>query len=441
MKKILALIICVLGLVAMNCFSLVANAATSSMPEYAYIKFYDFICDYYYDADKSDSGFKNLGSNLKTYTKAQLKNFSKSDRKLYKQCKKYTKKIQKNKYNDVLYKNRNFLPALLIASLDNNNKGMYGNAVIYLENILRINDDVKVFNSDQKEYIKFFLGITYRANGQYDKAIATISQINKKDYIPRCKSELSFCYWKLGNYNKALQYADDVIRTKKINELYKVTLDIKYSVLMDAKRKAEANKVAYELYSYSYPDKYTAAYRVAESSSDNNTKIKYYQQAKSYAQNSTVIAGINSIIADIDQKIIDNHSKAISGYYVKPNWDELTDNDLRVMNYEVYNSRFDEYHKDIQNCLKYKGNDLKACYANVIRKQEKISQKLWDDYREYQRQVAEAERLQQLQMINANISQQNYLIQQQTYEMTRPRTYNTTVMPVGNMYYMNTTRY
>ena len=114
---------------------------------------------------------------------------------------------------------------------------------------------------------------------------------------------------------------------------------------------------------------------------------------------------------------------------------------MRIMNYETLNSRYDEYHKDIQNCLNYKGNDLKACFANVIRKQEKISQKLWDNYREYCRQVDEAERLRQLQMINANISQQNYLIQQQNYALTRPTTYSTTVMPVGNMYYMTTTRY
>ena len=104
--------------------------------------------------------------------------------------------------------------------------------------------------------------------------------------------------------------------------------------------------------------------------------------------------------------------------------------------------RQNDFYKDARSCSsKYFGNDLKDCLNNLNIKQEKITQKLIIEQQERNRQIAELEKIRQMQMLNYNIIQQNNLIRQQNYELSRPKYYNSTISPVGNTYYINSYSY
>ena len=112
------------------------------------------------------------------------------------------------------------------------------------------------------------------------------------------------------------------------------------------------------------------------------------------------------------------------------------------MSFQIKNQRFETYHNKLKQGLsKYKGNDLKNFLLSLKSDEEKFSQRLFDEYQEMNRQIAEEERLRQLRIMNANMQYSNYLQQQQNYILNRPRYTNTTIRPIGNTYYMNSYSY
>ena len=383
---------------------------------------------------------------LKNYSKTLLKYFPKEDRKLYKKCLKYDKDIKKGYFTNVLRKQNGFLPAVISAYkyYDVNKKSR--DAVIAMEAIKRINNQNNIFDAT---IIDTKLGLAYYMDYDYRNCIKLYLPLLQKDpdniYM---QDVVADAYFKLQDYNNAILHANKVTKNQEWIMTYKDALEIKYMSYFNLKKNNEANKIAYELFSYSYPDKKTASMRIAVTSNDDNTKMKYYNIAKSNTTNDIDISVINGLISIIDDKKTEAKSKSIKGFFIAPNWAEIIKRDSDLMSIKYENQRFEEYHTALNNCFKYTGNDLKACYSALISKQEKISQQLKEDMQEYKRQLAEAERLRQLQMINANMiqanylqSQQNNLIRQQNYELSRPRYYNSTTTQYGNSYYTNTYSY
>ena len=266
-----------------------------------------------------------------------------------------------------------------------------------------------------------------------------LSNINNEDKA-YCYRIIGLANFKLKNYQKAIDYANKAIVLDKTQEKY--ALEILYMSYFELKNFINANKYAFKLYSYSFPDKFSASMRIATTSASIDTKLKFYDIAKQNTNEEFKINMINGFIAEIYEKKLDIAIKNINGFVNRPSWIDIEKRDNHLMSFQIKNQRFETYHNKLKQGLsKYKGNDLKNFLLSLKSDEEKFSQRLFDEYQEMNRQIAEEERLRQLRIMNANMQYSNYLQQQQNYILNRPRYTNTTIRPIGNTYYMNSYSY
>jgi hypothetical protein len=147
-------------------------------------------------------------------------------------------------------------------------------------------------------------------------------------------------------------------------------------------------------------------------------------------------------ITPIEDKKIVNAGKTISGFTNLPSYKKIYDKDYAYMTNLEVAERQKNFHNSTNECIKkYKGNDLKACFANVNNEQREISYRLIEKHNEQMRRIAEQQRINEMRMMNYNLMQQNYNLQNINYQLSRPRYTNTTVTPIGNTYYMNSYSY
>ena len=316
-----------------------------------------------------------------------------------------------------------------------------------MEAIKKINNQNDIFDTN---LIDTKLGLAYYMDYDYRNCIKLYLPLLQKDpdniYM---RDVVADAYFKIQDYHNAILHANKITKNNEWLMTYKDALEIKYMSYFNLKKSNEANKIAYELFSYSYPNKKTASLRIAYTSQDDNTKLKYYNIAKKTMSDSNEIWKLNVEIGYYLDKKIENATKKIAGYYKPLLWNDLTKKDANYMTIAKENIRFEDFYNENNTCIsKYTGNNLKACFDDIKNKQNSISQRLVEEYVEMQRQIAEAERIRQLQIMNANMiqanylqSQQNSLIQQQNYELSRPRYYNSTTTRSGNTYYTNTYSY
>ncbi len=287
----------------------------------------------------------------------------------------------------------------------------YKNAAYYSERLINLGYNIN--------YLTYFYYVMYLSKlNRYDDCIkagriyfdySNDSNLDGGVYLAMADS-----YYNLNDYNNAIIYADKAINANPIIE--KMATEIKYMAYFKQNKKAEANKEAIKLYDWKYPNIYDASLRVAASSSSDVTRMKYYEIAKQNAKDTIQKWAVNTLIALIDEKKLNNICDKTSGFIDKPLWSEIIKSDNNLMDLDTQVKRFDDYHKDLNNCMcNYQGNDFKNCIKALKDKQDKISQKLYNDQQELNRQLAEEERLRQLRIMNANLQQQNYLQQQNNY--------------------------
>ncbi|MBO5385520.1 hypothetical protein J6A64_04320 [bacterium] len=269
----------------------------------------------------------------------------------------------------------------------------------------------------------------------------------KKDSESLNSSTLAYCYYRLNNYDKVIYYSKFI---KNNSPYYSENLAYLFDAYINKNMQREALIIAEELYKYKLPDLYTASSRIAYLSTDNNKKLKFFNIAKKNTNDEKEIWKLNYHIAKLEQIKLDNLcKKVISGYFKTPNWVNISKQDINIMTIAQENERYNQYEQDVNNCTtKYVGNNLKACLNEVSNTQEKITQRLILENQERNRQIAEQQKLFEIQQMNYNLQvqnqlqrQQNYLIQQQNYELSRPRYYNSTTTQSGNYYYTNTYSY
>ncbi len=436
MKKIFCLLALLL-FVSPNvlCMEDMTNTAQPGLQIWAeakpsYLEYYQF------DAYNLKMSFVELSSQ-------DYKKLTKKQKKEYKQAKKYNKYISNGQINKVLRKDEKHIPALLASFYNYDMQRQYHNAIISLEKIKQYDQ----YNLFDREVMNVKLGELYYLNSDYNNCIKYILPVltemvqktNVNDYYYR--SMLADSYYNIGDYNKALAQANIIKKDDLPN--YKLALLIKYDSYIKLNKNTEANKTAYELYSYSYPSKYDASMYIATTTTNRDTRLKFYNIAKNNTTDSEKILLANYGIATVEQEKLEKIcEKSIQGFFKTPNWLDIAKADKDIMTIEQENERFEDYNKEIHLCTsKYAGNNLKSCLNNVIQEQEKITQRLIAEQQERNRQLAEQQRIMQLQQMNYNLQLQNSLIQQQNYQLSQPRYYNSTTTRYGNKYYTNTYSY
>ena len=388
----------------------------------------------YYNID-----FYSLTSSFYPIEKDVYRELTRFEKKKYQECLKLEKLISKNKFAKAIKIERDYLPIYFKAYQYNYNRNDNVYIINNLNSILDIMNRYN-FSIDDPRYeaIKGNLAFYYYVNGEYNESISLFEKLNKKE-CDFYNLMLAENYYKLNNYEKSFYYANKVKNeSKKEDYTYCRALEFKFLYYVNKKKIELANKISYELAKHNFPDSYTAYKRVADTTYNIETKIKYYSYAKEHANNIAEKKQINNILSNIYQKKIDNASKSIKGFFVKPSWDEIYTRDKNLMSFEVENERFNKFYKNVNDCInKYSGNDLKACFNKINNDEEKYSNRLTLERQETIRSMEEQEKIRQMRLINANIIEANYLQRQQNYILNRPRYYNSTTTNFGNYSYTN----
>lgn len=362
-------------------------------------------------------------------SKNEIKLLSKEQKSEYKKIVRIENLLNKGKYNEAYNLNRNYLPT--IVAFYNNNKSKLqstndNNVYLQLEKYL-INNINTILSLDtyelfDRENLLTELAFSYYVTDDNKSAIKILEPIvvdidnasQKKQMYRELKLldlyyvVLANCFYELEQYDNSYKWA---IKVANDSKEYKQALEILYLINYAQNKIVEANKYAYQLYSYSYPSKFTASLRIADTTSNIDIKMKFYNIAKSLTTNETDIYYINKYINKIDEIKLDNSLKSVAGFYSPPKWEKISKQDEKLMSIKYENNRFNNFHNELNQCMsKYKGNNLKACLDNLKNGEEKISQRLLIEQQEYNRQLTEQQSLIELQRINSNLMYQNLIL-------------------------------
>lgn len=372
-------------------------------------------------------------------SKKDEKTLTKSKSLEYKNIKKIEKYLSKNKLDKAYRKDFKYIPTLLKYYQYYNKKCANTDAINYLEAIKQ-NDTSNEFNKDLLDYR---IGVLYYNNNEYQKALyKLVPIIQKKPDADSIRVTISDCYYKIGDYNNAIIEANKV--NKNDIESYKIALLNKYLAYTKLNKNNDANKIAYELFSYSYPSKGQASRYIAESTNDSNTKYKFYNIAKNDTSDENEIWQLNTIIAKLEQEKLEIIcKKSIQGFFKAPNWLTIAKADETLMTKSVSNERFNDFYNEIHTCTaEYSGNNLKNCLNHINLEQEKITKRLILEQQEKNRQLAEKKRLEELQRMNRNLEIKNQLQQEEIDALRRPKYTNTHLTPMGDgSYYIDSFTY
>ena len=376
-------------------------------------------------------------------TKQEYKELDKTDKKYYQRMLKINKLIKKEKFSKAHSLYDNFLPIYMSELLYYSDKEMIQNAINCMLKMIEINKYEKVLNDDD---LKFGLAILYFRNSEYENFVKTIEPFkNDKE----CQNErfyymFALSHSRIGNYNLSINYAKKIENSNN----YKLSAyNLLYSNYALLKNNQQARLYAIKL--ASLQPSATNYYKVIYTTQSKAEKLKYYYLiADEYIYVGTKekdTAGLSIMYNDIiplENEKIKNATKNIKGFIELPDYKIIFDNDYKYMTPLKAYIRCKNFYNAVNNGIaKYKGNDLKNCFKNIIDNEKDTTARLIEELRAFQQRYAEQQRLQELRQMNANMQYSNYLQQQQNYQLSRPRYTNTTIRPIGNTYYMNSYSY
>ena len=116
--------------------------------------------------------------------------------------------------------------------------------------------------------------------------------------------------------------------------------------------------------------------RLIMNSNNKSEILTYaYKVAENYAKENDFKNALEFCSVDIirlEEEKIQNAVKNIKGFIEIPSWKTIFENDYAYMRYDTAYNRLINFYKSTDTCIKkYYGNDLKACFANVNKNQEK----------------------------------------------------------------------
>ena len=351
-----------------------------------------------------------------------IKNTNVKDKE-YKKIEKNEKYIKQGKY----YKANKYYPDFIpnIARFINiyTDKKDYPNALYYAEKLAEL-DISNLFPKSSKDYR---LGVLYSLNGNYLKSNTYLyPYVNSNSWA--C-FQMAQNYYYMQDMKTAENYA---IKITSSDGAYFASQELLYNIYNIIKNPQKAYTVAKNLIKLDVgnPENYM---RVANSTTNTAEKLTYYNRAKQlyHSQNLlNMITYVNTLVAPIEQKKIDEAYKKITVYCKKPDWFKIkSKNEKLLANDKAYwNNRQDEFFETANECLsKYTGNNLAACFKDLNDTQEKLDTAL----------AAEAARREEAAQRNAQIQQlvrQNMLLEEQNM-IQRSRYYNNYYYP--RYYYRN----
>lgn len=423
MKKILFGIFCSVfffcPVFGANSYVFTANntnsAQTTTQTQMINIPYGKYLQFYNLNADKIGADYIYLKhSDESTFLKA----LSKENQENYKYVKKIQKMIAKNKWDEVFSQYPNFYPAYLqYFDVCCNNKN-YAEALRILHKIKNLDTGGKIYS--QSVLNKAFAQLYYKT-GQYQNALQYYKMYESQDDDFILMS-IAKCYYNLGDYTQTINYC-----SKLKNQTYDAK-EIIYDSYMRMKDFKNADKYAKELLKLEF--NYKNLMRVQANEKNDSARLSYCYHARELAIEEKDIRAVNQLIADLEQKKLENSVSKLNQFIKVPKWNDISKQFPPNMTLQEISAKQDEFFKTANNYLsQYKGQQLTNAFSSLSQEFNNFIQAKQNQYYQEQ-QILMQQKLLEEQQRQYEIQQQilyeqqmRYFMQRQNYYMNRHRPY------------------
>ncbi len=381
-----------------------------NIPYGEYLQFYNL------NADSINAEFIYLThSDESTF----LKSLSAQDKENYKYVKKIQKLISKDEWNKVFYEYPNFYPAYLqyyhICYKNEN----YNEALRTLNKIKNLDTGGKIFS----QYIinKSFAELYYKTK-QYNKALNYYKMYEASGDDSVIMS-IAKCYYNSGDYLNAINYC------KKLKTQTYEAKEIIYDSYMRLKDLKNANIYAQELLQMNF--NFTNLMRVQAMETNESAKLSYCYHARELALEEKDIRAVNRLIADLEQKKLEQAAQKINKSLKVPKWIDFEKQLPPIMTLQEIAAKQDEFFKKANEMLtQYKDAQLFSAFNLLTQEYNNFIQSKQNQYQQEQQYLLQQAILEQQQRENELRQQMIYeqqminMMNRQNYYMNRYHPYN-----------------
>jgi len=376
----------------------------SNLPYGEYLRYYNI------NTEKIGAEFINLS---KSEEKVFLKTLTKEEKENYNYVKKVQKIINDGDWNKVFIKYPNFLPAYLQYYELVYRKNDFNEALRILHKINSLDRQSQIFNP---EIVNKSFGFLYFSTGQYTAALNyfKLYENNADDFII---SSIANCYYALGNYTAAIDYS------KRLKSPQYHDVELLYGAYYKLKNFPEANKYAKQLLNQNYS--YDNLIRYQQTTQNENEKLVSCYKARNLAKDDTQLYAVNTIIAGIEQKRLEQKAAKVIKFVKIPKWADLEAQIPDNVSETEVTLKQDEFFNMANTYLnKYKEQDLTNAFNSLNQDFNKYIQDKKDEYYKYQQ--LEAQKALINEQRRSNMLQQQLIREQQIRNymyLTRPYYY------------------
>ena len=378
---------------------------TTKIPYGEYLQFYNLNADeidavYIYLSHSDESTF------LKSLTNEQKEN--------YKYVKKIQKLISKEEWNKVFSEYPNFYPAYLQyyhICYENEN---YQEALRMLNKIKNLDPNGRIFS--QYTMNKAFAELYYETK-QYNRAL-TYYKMFEASGDDEIIMAIAKCYYHSADYLNAISYC------KKLKDQTYEAKEVIYDSYMRLKDMKNANKYAKELLQLEF--NFTNLMRVQAMETDDKAKLSYCYHARELAIEEKDIRSVNRLIADLEQKRLEDAVSKLNKNIRVPKWVDFEKQLPPNMTLQEIAAKQDAFFKTANDYLsQYKDQQLMSAFNLLTQEYNNFIQSKQNQYHQEQQYLLEQALLEQKQ-------RENELRQQMIYEQQMMN-----MMNRQNNYYMN----
>ena len=331
-------------------------------------------------------------------TDREVKQLSKSEKKLYKQIKKIEKYVAKKDFKKAFKEDNDFLPTHIQYMNFCLLAGDYRETLNEMLTIQNLNKTDKVLDDEK---ITFKIGMLYYLNKNYSTALNMLLPFQNKQNPENIWFALGDIYYNLNEYNSSILYAKKI---QPSSEYYPGALEILYNSYYNLQNFKQANFYAKELVKIlPTPINYM---RLGTTSGDTNTKLTNYYKARNISateKNYHTLSQADSRIISIEQPKIDKAVAGLSLFVEKPDWNKIAKENANIMEPVDLSNRMADFFKSTNACMtKFDGRELVKCFEAVNTEQTKLTQEAKTKYQQEQQKELELQR-------------HRMLLEQQTY--------------------------
>lgn len=283
-----------------------------------------------------------------------LKMLDTNEKENYKYVKKIQKLIANNKWEEVFSQYPNYYPAYLqYYDFCYGNKN-YNGAIFALNKIKILDSRGQIFS--QKVINLAYADLHFKL-GQYANALNyyKIYELASDDSI---NFMIAKCYYNMGDYTEAISYCN------KLSQQDYDEKELVYDSYMRLKEYKQANKYAKELLQMKY--NYENLMRVQAMEENDSARLSYCYHARDLAKMEKDIRSVNKIIADLEQKKLDEKLSNIKQFIKVPKWNEIASQLPVNITLTELETKQDEFFKTANLYIsQYKGQDLVNAFSSL----------------------------------------------------------------------------